>query len=157
MKILKKIALALLVVFIGMQFYRPKKNMDSSNHLKVFLTETNPPEEVQIVLKQACYDCHTNNTVYPWYNKIAPVSYRLADHIDHGKGEMNFSDWANYSIEKKAHKLEEVAQVLEENEMPLEEYTWTHEEARLTDAQRKAIIEWAKRTKLLYELDRRPK
>lgn len=157
MKILKKIALAFLVVFIGMQFYRPEKNMDSSNHLQVFLTETNPPEEVQIVLKQSCYDCHTNNTLYPWYNNIAPVSYWLADHIDHGKGEMNLSDWANYSIEKKAHKLEEVAQVLEENEMPLEEYTWTHEEARLTDAQRKAVIEWAKRTKLLYELDRRPK
>jgi hypothetical protein len=157
MKILKKIALALLVVLIGMQFYRPEKNMDSSNHLQVFLTETNPPEEVQIVLKQACYDCHTNNTVYPWYNNIAPVSYWLTDHIDHGKGEMNLSDWANYSIEKKAHKLEEVAEVLEENEMPLKEYTWTHEEARLTDAQREAVIEWAKRTKLLYELDRRPK
>jgi len=157
MKILKKIALVLLVVLIGMQFYRPEKNMDSSNHLQVFLTETNPPEEVQIVLKQACYDCHTNNTVYPWYNNIAPVSYWLTDHIDHGKGEMNLSDWANYSIEKKAHKLEEVAEVLEENEMPLKEYTWTHEEARLTDAQREAVIEWAKRTKLLYELDRRPK
>ncbi|MBT8320875.1 MAG: heme-binding domain-containing protein [Eudoraea sp.] len=156
MKIIKKIALALLVVFIGMQFFRPEKNIDTSNHLEAFLTETNPPEEVQMVFKQACYDCHSNNTIYPWYNNIAPVSYWLADHVDHGKDELNFSDWANYSVKKKDHKLEEVVEVIEEHEMPLKEYTWTHEEARLTEAQRQSLIEWAEKTRLLYELDQRP-
>ena len=156
MKIVKKIALALLVVFIGMQFYQPEKNIDNSNHLEVFLTETNPPEQVRMVLKQACYDCHSNNTVYPWYNNIAPVSYWLADHVDHGKGDLNFSDWAAYSVKKKDHKLEEVVEVIEGNEMPLEEYTWTHAEARLTEAQRKALIEWAENTRLLYKLNQRP-
>jgi hypothetical protein len=156
MKIVKKIALALLVVFIGMQFYQPEKNVDNSNHLEVFLTETNPPDQVRMVLKQACYDCHSNNTVYPWYNNIAPVSYWLADHVDHGKGDLNFSDWAAYSVKKKDHKLEEVVEVIEGNEMPLEEYTWTHAEARLTEAQRKALIEWAENTRLLYKLNQRP-
>lgn len=156
MKIVKKIALALLVILIGMQLYRPEKNTDTSDHLAVFLTETNPPQEVRTVLKQACYDCHSNNTAYPWYNNIAPVSYWIADHVDHGKGDLNFSDWASYSVKKKDHKLEEVVEVIEANEMPLNEYTWTHEEARLTDAQRNALIEWAKNTRLLYELDQQP-
>jgi len=156
MKIVKKIALALLVVFIGMQFYQPEKNIDNGNHLEVFLTETNPPDQVRMVLKQACYDCHSNNTLYPWYNNIAPVSYWLADHVDHGKGDLNFSDWAAYSVKKKDHKLEEVVEVIEGNEMPLEEYTWTHAEARLTEAQRKALIEWAENTRLLYKLNQRP-
>ena len=156
MKIIKKIGLALLVVFIGMQFFQPEKNVDTSNHLDVFLTETNPPEEVGIVLKQACYDCHSNNTVYPWYNNIAPVSYWMDGHIDHGKGNLNFSDWANYTVRKKDHKLEEIVEVMEEQTMPLKEYTWTHSEAQLTNEQQKAIIEWAEKTRLLYELDQRP-
>ena len=101
MKIIKKIALALLIILIGMQFYRPEKNTDTTDHLAAFLTETNPPEEVRVVLKQACYDCHSNNTIYPWYNNIAPVSYWLADHIDHGKGHLNFSEWAEYSDNRK--------------------------------------------------------
>lgn len=156
MKIVKKLTLALLVVFIGMQFYRPDKNVDITNHMDVFLSETNPPREVGMVLKQACYDCHSNNTLYPWYGNIAPVSYWLADHIDHGKGDLNFSDWENYSARKKDHKLEEVVEVMENREMPLNEYTWTHREARLTQAQRKAVMEWAERTRLLYQLDQRP-
>ena len=156
MKIVKKIALLLLLVFIAMQFFRPEKNTDASDHLDVFLTETNPPREVMMVLKQACYDCHSNNTVYPWYSNIAPVSYWMADHIDHGKGDLNFSEWAVYSIRKKDHKLEEVVEVMESLEMPLKEYTWTHKEARLTPEQRKAVMEWAEKTRLLYQLDQRP-
>lgn len=156
MKVVKKIALILLLVFIVMQFFRPENNRDKSEHLEVFLTETNPPQEVGMVLRQACYDCHSNNTVYPWYGNIAPVSYWMADHIDHGKGDLNFSDWANYSVRKKAHKLEEVVEVLENHEMPLKEYTWTHKEARLSQEERKAVIGWAERTRLLYQLDQRP-
>lgn len=156
MKIVKKTALALLVVFVGMQFFQPGQNVDTTNHLEVFLRETNPPEEVVMVLKQACFDCHSNHTVYPWYSNIAPVSYWMADHIDHGKGDLNFSDWTSYSLKKRDHKLEEVVEVMENNEMPLKEYTWTHEEARLTNAQRKAVIEWAEKTRLLYQLDHRP-
>ncbi len=156
MKLTKKIALALLIIFIGMQFYRPEKNIDTSNHLATFLSETNPPQEVRVILKQACYDCHSNHTVYPWYNNITPVSFWLEGHIDHGKGDLNFSDWANFSAKKKDHKLEEVVEVMEANVMPLREYTWTHDEARLTEAQRKAVIEWAEKTRLLYELGQQP-
>lgn len=156
MKLGKKIAWALLLVFVGMQFIRPEKNQDSSDHLAAFLSETNPPAEVRELLKTSCYDCHSNQTEYPWYNAVAPVSYWLADHVNEGKGHLNFSAWNTYEAKRKDHKLEEVVEMVEEGEMPLNEYTWTHEGARLTEAQRKAITEWAEKTRALYSLGDQP-
>ncbi|MEN8790187.1 MAG: heme-binding domain-containing protein, partial [Flavobacteriaceae bacterium] len=149
MKILKKIALFLLVVLLAIQFIRPEKNFSETPNTEVFVQETNPPDEVMIILKSSCYDCHSDSTRYPWYNNIAPVSFWIADHVDHGKGHLDFSNWASYDAKKKDHKLEEVIEMVESGEMPLREYTWTHSEARLTEAQREAVIEWAKTTKLL--------
>lgn len=156
MKIIKKILLALLAIFIAMQFYRPEKNVDESEHTSIFLADTDPSPQVRAILKETCYDCHSNNTIYPWYNHIAPVSYWLADHIEHAQGHLNFSEWDNYTAKKKDHKLEEVIEMIEEGEMPLKEYTWTHEAARLTDAQRQEVIDWAKSTRTLYQLSRQP-
>ncbi|MDC0008235.1 heme-binding domain-containing protein [bacterium] len=156
MKLGKKIPIALLLVLVAMQFYRPEKNQAQGNHTKVFLDQTNPPDEVKSILQQTCYDCHSNNTNYPWYNNIAPVSYWLADHVKDGKKHLNFSDWENYSAKKAAHKLEETAEMVGEGSMPLKEYTWTHETARLTEEQRKAVVAWAEQTKSLYELGPQP-
>lgn len=152
MKILKKIAILLLVVFVGMQFFRPDQNRtEESDYVAAFELETQPSSEVKAFLKTTCYDCHSNNTVYPWYSNIAPISYWMDDHIRHGKGELNFSEWANYSTKKKDHKLEELIEEVEEGEMPLKEYTWTHSEARFTDEQRKLLMTWAKETRLKYQ------
>lgn len=157
MKLGKKIAWALLIIFLAMQLYRPDKNTSpDTDHLALFLTETNPPEEVKAILKTSCFDCHSNQTRYPWYNNIAPVSWWLDGHIEEGKEHFNVSDWANYSGKKKDHKLEEVIETVEEGEMPLDSYTWTHEEARLTDAERKAVMAWAQQARTLYELGDRP-
>ncbi len=156
MKITKKIAIVLLLVFVAIQFYRPAKNQEQGDHTAVFLNETNPPKDIKMILQNTCYDCHSNNTEYPWYNNVAPVSFWVADHIKDGKKHLNFSDWKNYSAKKKDHKLEEVIEMVQEGEMPLNEYTWTHEEAKLTETQRHAIIEWAKRTRALYQLNLQP-
>lgn len=153
MKILKKIAWLLLLVFIGMQFIRPDKNTtDNKDYVAVFEMETNPPIAVKEILETTCYDCHSDNTEYPWYNNIAPVSYWIDGHIKHGKGELNFSDWVNYSNKKKDHKLEEVIEEVKEGKMPLEEYTWTQEEARLTKEQRKSLFTWVNNTRKLYQV-----
>ena len=157
MKILKKILIGLLVVFIAIQFYRPEKNISKENDIAAFMQETNPPEEVRTILKTTCFDCHSNNTDYPWYDNIAPVSFWLADHIEEGKSELNFSEWATYSDKKKDHKLEELYEETEKRSMPLKEYTWTHEEARLTQAQIDAVVKWAKDTRSLYQLGNQPK
>ncbi|MFS4468090.1 heme-binding domain-containing protein [Maribacter sp. 2210JD10-5] len=156
MKILKKIFLSLLLVFIAMQFYRPEKNLSQGAHTAPFLTETNPPPTVKTILQETCYDCHSNNTDYPWYNNIAPVSFWLKHHIDKGKEHLNFSDWEQYSMKQKDHKLEELIEEVSEGKMPLKEYTWTHKEAILSNTQIDAITKWAEKTRILYQLGKQP-
>ena len=150
MKIVKKIAIVLLVILVGMQFYRPKKNQAAGDFVAAFESETQPPSEVKVILKTACYDCHSANTNYPWYNNIAPVSYWLADHVNEGKEHLNFSDWENYTAKKKDHKLEEVIEEVKKGEMPLKEYTWTHADAKLTQEQITALVSWAEEARKKY-------
>lgn len=150
MKIVKKIAIALLVVLIGMQFYRPEKNISEGDYVAAFEAETKPSREVKQILKTACYDCHSANTEYPWYNTIAPVSYWLADHIEDGKKHLDFSDWQNYDEKKKDHKLEELIEEVKGGSMPLKEYTWTHVDAKLSEEQISALVSWAEKTRATY-------
>lgn len=156
MRIVKKILVALLIVFVGMQFFGPEKNQGEIVGLDSFIQETDPPDEVMLVLKQACYDCHSDFTRYPWYNKITPVNYWLDGHIDHGKGELNFSKWESYSDKRKDHKMEEIIEVIQNKEMPLPSYTWTHKDAILTDSQIQSVKVWAEKVRLSYHLLPKP-
>ncbi|MCF6295281.1 MAG: heme-binding domain-containing protein [Flavobacteriaceae bacterium] len=150
MKILKKILLLLLIVLIIAQFFGPEKNEGNTASIEAFIADTNPPEAVKLILKQSCFDCHSNNTRYPWYSNITPANYWMADHVNHGKEELNFSNWNAYTIKKKDHKLEELIEMVEEKEMPLPSYTWTHSEAKLTDSQIESMIAWAKQVRVKY-------
>lgn len=143
----------MLVLFLIAQFFEPESNEGDIASIGTFLAETNPPEDVKQILKESCFDCHSSVTRYPWYNKITPVNYWLADHIKHGKGHFNVSKWNEYSIKKKDHKLEELIEMVETKEMPLASYTWTHKEANLTDAQIKSVLDWAKQVRSEYNLE----
>ncbi|MEQ6123672.1 heme-binding domain-containing protein [Pseudotenacibaculum sp. MALMAid0570] len=144
MKIVKKILLFLLVVFVIAQFFGPEKNEGEITSIDAFLAETNPPESVKKILKESCFDCHSNVTHYPWYFSITPVNYWMADHINHGKGELNFSEWSEFSLKKKRHKMKETWEEVEKKKMPLDSYTWTHSEAKLTQEQIETLTAWAK-------------
>lgn len=146
----------MLLVFVALQFYRPEKNISQGNHASFFVEETNPPQAVKKTLIKTCYDCHSDNTTYPWYNNVAPVSYWLYDHVNEGKEHLNFSDWDNYSMKQKNHKLEELIEEVSESEMPLNTYRWVHKNARLSKAQIDSIVSWAERTRILYQLEKRP-
>lgn len=152
MKILKKLGLLLLVVFIIAQFFGPEKNDGDLASVDTFFADTNPPDDVKMILKTACLDCHSSYTRYPWYNNITPVNYWLADHIEHGSKHFNVSEWKDYSDKKKDHKLEELIEMVEAKDMPLPSYTWTHGDARLSQEQIDAMISWAKtaRTKFAF-------
>lgn len=116
-------------------------------------TVVNVPDSVHGLLKTACYDCHSDYTTYPWYANIQPVGWWLKDHIDEGKRSLNFQQFAtleprpNSRLKTKEalqdHKLEEVVELVEAKEMPLESYTIIHRDAKLNDAQRKMIVDWA--------------
>ncbi|WP_406683148.1 heme-binding domain-containing protein [Seonamhaeicola sp. MEBiC1930] len=156
MKIVKKVLLFLLIVFIIAQFFRPDKNQGEIASIEPFLLETNPPADVKLILKEACFDCHSDVTRYPWYNNITPVNYWLKRHVDHGKKDFNVSKWKGNSVKRKDHKIEELIEEVEEKKMPLESYTWTHSEAKLSDEQIKAIVDWAKNVRLKYALEPEP-
>jgi hypothetical protein len=156
MKIIKKILLILLIAFVIAQFFGPEKNEGNLTSIDAFLAETNPSEDVKLILQQTCYDCHSDVTRYPWYNKITPINYWMAEHVEDGKDELNFSDWVGNSEKRKDHKFDEIIEMVEEKEMPLPSYTWTHTEAKLTDAQIKSVIDWAKQVRIKYSLMPKP-
>lgn len=103
-----------------------------------------PDGEVGDVLRAACMDCHSNETVWPWYARVAPVSFFVADHVEEGREHLNLSTFGEAAPRRQDHMLEEFVEVLEEGEMPLRSYTLGHPEARLTDQQRQLLMEWAR-------------
>lgn len=156
MKIIKKVLLLLLIVFVIAQFFGPEKNEGDLASVEPFLKETNPPENIQAILRESCFDCHSNVTRYPWYNNITPLNYWLADHVKEGKEHFNLSNWEGLSIKKKDHKFEELIEMVEEKEMPLPSYTWTHTESKLSDAQINEIVDWANKVRFKYSLVPKP-
>ena len=152
MTLKKKILVALILLFIITQFFSPKKNQSGLYAINKFLVETKAPMEVQKILTQACFDCHSDQTTYPWYNSITPVNYWLNSHVNGGKSHLDVSKWSTYSVKRKAHKLEELIEEVGEGEMPLASYKLTHASADLTNDQIEALIHWAQREIFNYGL-----
>jgi hypothetical protein len=144
-KILKPLALILLAVFVIIQFFHPAKNVSSNaNDFANDISKAyHVPDDVQLILQTSCYDCHSNNTKYPWYSKIQPVAWWLNDHIIEGKREINFSEFASYRIGRKYKKLEEIIEQVKEDEMPLSSYTIIHRNAILNKDQKLSVTNWA--------------
>ena len=141
-KIFKRTFQILLLIFIVIQFIRPAKNK-SDGISSTDITKVYPvPENVQAILKSSCYDCHSNNTVYPWYSKIQPVAWWLNNHIQDGKRQLNFAEFATYRIGKQYRKLDEVNKEVKEGGMPLDSYLWIHKYAKLDDQQKLTLANW---------------
>ena len=138
----KKVLLALLSILLVIQFFRPKKNISSPVPDTDITKVVTVPENVKIILNTACYDCHSNNTRYPWYTEIMPLGWWLNHHIEEGKEHLNFSVFATYSAKEQDHKLEECEEEVEEKEMPLKSYTRIHKDADLTEEQIHVITSW---------------
>lgn len=138
----KSLLLLLLVVFIIIQFFGVDRTVPQTSPEADFLTIYSPPSDVENIFQSACYDCHSNETTYPWYSNIQPVGWWMQDHIDEARGDINFSVWADYPAEDVDHNLEEIAEEVEDGGMPLDSYTWAHSEARLTDQQRETLVSW---------------
>jgi hypothetical protein len=140
----KRLLLFLGVALIVIQFFRPDRNIAAgpAAFKNDMTTIHNVPSNVQAVFQKACNDCHSNNTRYPWYSQVQPLAWWLADHIKEGKKELNFSEFATYSLRRRYRKLEEIATEVEAGEMPLSSYTFIHKDAKLTAAEKTAIINW---------------
>jgi len=140
---MKKIFLFLFVVLVIIQFIRPSENHSdklSKNDITLHYTV---PDTVLAILKTSCYDCHSNNTRYPWYNKIQPVAWWLSSHVKDGKRELNFSEFASYPLTKQAKKIKNTVREVKGGEMPLDSYLWIHKDAKLEQGQKDTLIQWA--------------
>ncbi|PHR28160.1 MAG: cytochrome C [Fluviicola sp.] len=142
--IVKYILIVLLVVFGIMQFFTINKTNPKVEEAKDLIAITTPPADIEKMIRTACYDCHSFETKYPWYSNVAPVSWFLGDHIEEGREHLNFSVWGTYDEDKANHKLHECEEEVEHKEMPLDSYTWTHGDAKLSDDQREKLAEWFK-------------
>ena len=139
---MKKIFYIILGVFIIIQFFQIDKTNPPINKGMDFLTIKNTPEQLATQIRSSCYDCHSNETKYPFYSNIQPVAWLLKNHIDEGRKELNFSTFATYEPKRQAHKLEEAAEYVEQKKMPLESYTLGHSDAKLSDEQRKQLVNY---------------
>lgn len=142
------IAIGIVLLILQIPLFTPAKNyteVEQKNDITTVFTSLNDDDmDIYMKLYSSCYACHSNKTEnYPWYYHTQPVSWWMNKHIQKGKKHLNFSEFATYSTKKKAHKLHEIAKELKEHEMPLSSYLWMHDEAKLTDNQRKSIVNWA--------------
>ena len=147
MKLFKKILWGLLIVFIIIQFIRPAHNT-SAQILQTDITNTIVvPDNVLSVFKNSCYDCHSNDTRYPWYVNIQPIAWMMANDIKEGKQNLNFSEFGTYSIRKQANKLRAIAKSINDGSMPISAYTIMHTDAKLSEENKKMITEWVSKTR----------
>ncbi len=144
MKIIKIILIALAIGLIVIQFLGITKNQSTGEQTNHISKQFAVPADVENILKTSCYDCHSNNTVYPWYASIQPVAWWLQGHVNEGKEELNFDEFAQYKPRRQFKKIEEMEELINEGEMPLSSYTIIHSNAVLSTSQKEILINWSK-------------
>ena len=137
-----KVGLLIVIILVVIQFIQPKKNKSEGLGENDISKAYTMPHGLHETLMKKCYDCHSNNTKYPWYFHIQPIGWWLAAHVHDGKEELNFSEFKNYPADRATHKLEELLEVAEERSMPLDAYTVFHKDTDITDEDEKAIRDW---------------
>ena len=143
MNLKKKIALGLFAGFVAIQFIQPARNK-SDKVLPTDITNTVVvPNQVLNLLQNSCYDCHSNNTHYPWYAFAQPGAWLMASHIKNGKAMLNFSQFGELSKRKQQSKLQGIINQVKDGEMPISSYTLIHRNAVLTPKQKELLINWA--------------
>jgi hypothetical protein len=148
-KIVRYVLISLLAVLVVIQFIRPTRNdgeIYSPNHIASLISVS---DTIESILQKSCYDCHSNQTHYPWYTQIQPIGFWLNHHVDDGKHELNFSEFASYKKKKQLHKLDECIEMVEQHEMPLASYTLIHQHAKLSAEEQVLLLTWAKNSKQL--------
>ena len=138
-KKLKWIFGALVAAFALLQFTNPAR---TNPPVKKDFPITNAPPQVAAMLRASCYDCHSQETRWPWYSRVAPVSWLVASDVNDGRKHLNLSDWPVDDPKRAAKKLENMSEEIGYGDMPLKKYTLIHADARLTDGQRKELTDW---------------
>lgn len=146
MKKLKNKALPIiLLIFIALQFFQPVLNLDQGKvYTNDFTQIYKVPPQVGKVLKTSCYDCHSNNTDYRWYDYVQPGRWLVDEHIREAKNELNFNEWGSYSSRKQERLMRSIEEQIKTGQMPLQSYTLLHRNAALNKEQIEVVVKWLK-------------
>jgi hypothetical protein len=142
-KILKGAAIALAVIFAALQFIRPARTNPPVDEARTISANAHLTPEVSAILGRSCNDCHSNQTRWPWYSNVAPVSWFVISHVNEGRREMNFSDWAEYNREDRQRYLKKICMEVKRGDMPLKSYLRLHGDALLSIEDVQALCDWA--------------
>lgn len=145
---IKKVLLAILIVVVAIQFIQPARNNNNGQVLTTDITKTIPvPDRILDIIKNSCYDCHSNNTRYPWYSYIQPGGWWMASHIKNAKADLNFSDFGSYSNRKQLNKLRSISKSIQDETMPIKPYLIIHTDAKLAKDQKILVLNWINKTR----------
>lgn len=142
MKFLRILFILLIAAFVVLQFIGIEKTNPEFDSSGDFIVMENPPADIAQVLRSACYDCHSNQTVWPWYSNIAPISWMLEEHVVDGRDNLNLNYWGEFDVEDRAYVIEEMIEEIEEGEMPIPGYLITHSDAKLSETQKEKLFTW---------------
>jgi len=129
-----------IIILIALQLI-PIERSNPSTDQNIAL---HPPKEVESILKKACYDCHSNETKWPFYANIAPLSFSISSHIKDGRKALNFSEWKNIDPKIKTKRIQRAIKTIKNGMMPLPTYLWLHDEAKLTKEEKRVLTTWLK-------------
>ncbi len=141
-RFLKWTALVLACGFLLLQFSPAAKTNPLADDTRTLAARLHVTPEVRTILARSCDDCHSNRTHWPWYSHVAPVSWWLTDHVNHGRRHMNFSDWARYDQAAADHLLNDICKTVKQGYMPLDSYTLMHRAAVLTPQDVGTLCAW---------------
>jgi hypothetical protein len=150
-RLIKWFVVVLAVLFLAAQLKPVQRSNPASDPSKSLWAQTQVPAEAADILRRACSDCHSNETRWPWYSRVAPVSWFVTDHVNHGRLHLNFSDWvtaSSHSNSSPEQRLGRIAEEVAEGGMPLRSYLWLHPDARLTPAEVQTLRDWSQRERL---------
>jgi len=143
-KTIKRIGIAIVVLLVVIQAIRPARTNPPVDEARTIQTNSTITPEISAIFERSCKDCHSSKTIWPWYSEVAPVSWLLVSDVTDGRKQWSLSEWGAYDAKKKARKLQDMCEQVEKGDMPLSIYVALHPAAKLSDADRQALCDWAK-------------
>jgi len=156
-KFIKYFVIFIIVALVVIQFFRPDKTVATSMTADDINKKMQIPANIQGIFKRSCYDCHSNETKWPWYSAVAPVSWVIADDITKGRAKMNFSEWGKMKESKQEQRLSDICEQIKEDKMPLPKYLLLHKDNTLSKAEKDTIYGWVKSLGIDFDLENNKK
>ena len=142
-KLLKWVGIVVIIAFVGLQFTTPARTNPPVDQSQTIEARAQVPPQVSAILDRSCRDCHTNNSVWPWYSHVAPVSWLVVGHVNDARRSMNMSEWGHLNPDRQQKKLQQICDEVTDGAMPLGSYTPLHPGSKLSADDVKTLCEWA--------------